>query len=205
MAFHCQGPNPGESWGEFTCRSGPAWSDWGGQRESPSCNSALEILCCPCDPLPVQHRWGCLVVMDDFTVLLFSFDNPADFLPSEVWEPPAQWVTAFPWTQKGKLMVCSAEWLFLGENSWTWTCYYFLGGYKGREISHRSGGKIQTSKIFKARLPWAATGAGSVLCVVPNTAVKQSTRLEMHKNDQLQLHLFSFPWRNKWIIQIWKS
>lgn len=72
MAFHSQGPNPRESWGEFTCRYGPAWSDceWG-REESPSCNSGWDILCCPCDPLPVQHRWGCLVVID--YILLFWF------------------------------------------------------------------------------------------------------------------------------------
>lgn len=141
--------NPRESWGQFTCRNCPAWSacEWGTE-QSPSCNSGLEIVL-PLGPFTwaAQVRllggdWLC-------TVLVFSIENPADFLPSGAREPHAQWVTAFPWTQKGKLMVCSGEWLFLGKNSWTRTCCHFFLGYKGRETIIDQEEKPKQAKLPK--------------------------------------------------------
>lgn len=177
MAFHSQGPNSQESWGKFTCRYCPAWSDCDvGQRGKPQLWFWFGDSLLPLWPFTCAARgeaaWWWLTIYCSAFFLWKKGKKQIAFLQ----EPHAQWVTAFPWTQKGKLMVCSGEWLFLGKTSWTWTCCRFFLGYKGRETSKDQGKKTQTSKISKARLPWAATGAGSVLCVVPNTAVKQSMR-----------------------------
>lgn len=47
-------------------------------------------------------------------------------------------------------MVCAGEWLFLGDNSWTWTCCYFLGGVlKGEKFLIDQGEKPKQAKFPK--------------------------------------------------------
>lgn len=119
-----------------------------GREESPSCNSGLEILCCPCDPLPVQHRWGCLVVID---YLLFWF-FPLKILQISLLQ---EWGSLMP-----------SEWLHFPEhkkeNSWcaqvsgfSWEKPAGLGHvaifswYKGREAIKDQGEKPKQAKFPK--------------------------------------------------------
>lgn len=151
MAFHSQGPNSWESWGKFTCRYCPAWSDCEvGQRGKPQLWFWFGDSLLPLWPFTCAARVRLLGGDWLFTVLLFSFEKKEKSrLPSFRSLMPSEWLHSFPWTQKGKLMVCSGEWLFLGKTSWTWTCCHFFLGYKGRETSKDQGKKPKQAKFPK--------------------------------------------------------
>lgn len=130
MAFHSQGPNPRESWGE----SSPAGMALhgvtvsGAERKAPAVILLWRFCAAPvtlylCSTGEAAWCWWIILLFCFFflwkSCRFPSLRSVGSLMPSRV--------TAFPWTQKGKLMMCSGEWLFLGDNSWIWTCCCFLG------------------------------------------------------------------------------
>lgn len=90
-------------------------------------------------------------------------------------------------------MVCSGEWLFLGKTSWTWTCCHFFLGIKGEKLS-KIRGKNPNKQNFQSQASMSHHRSGVCsLCGSQHGSKAEHERLEMHKSDQLQLQLFSFP------------
>lgn len=99
MAFHSQGPNSWESWGKFTCRYCPAWSDCDvGQRGKPQLWFWFGDSLLPLWPFTCAARVRLLGGDWLFTVLLFSFEKkeksrlPSFRLPSFRSLMPSEWL-----------------------------------------------------------------------------------------------------------------
>lgn len=113
MAFHSQ--SPGSAAG-MALHAGSV----SGHRAKPSWNWAWEICAAPV----TLYLWALTFLLFCF----FSFENSADFLPSEVLGASRPGSDCISLAKKRKTPGVLRWVAFPGDNSWTWTCCYFFGG-----------------------------------------------------------------------------
>lgn len=112
MAFHSQ--SPGSAAG-MALHAGSV----SGHRAKPSWNGAWEICAAPV----TLYLWALTFLLFCF----FSFENSADFLPSEVLGASRPGSDCISLDTERKTHGVLRWVAFPGDNSWTWTCCYFFG------------------------------------------------------------------------------